>query len=116
MKIGTRDYGFRLTVGASVEIAKLCPDGDLARIGEAVGKGYGDQALTMANVIVALNHGYVASEAFEGRKAHSLTLENVLSLSPAVFADMSSEAFKAFMGDVDGEIEVATEKKAGVEG
>lgn len=116
MKIGNRDYGFRLTVGASVEIARLCPDGDLARIGEAVGKGYGEQADTMAKVIVALNHGYVAAEEFAGRKAHSLTVENVLSLSPAVFAELSAEAFNAFMGDVNGEIEVTTEKKAAVEG
>lgn len=116
MKIGNREYGFRLTVGASIEIARLCPDGDLARIGEAVGKGYGEQATTMAKVIVALNHGYVASEEFSGRNAHSLTVENVLSLSPVVFADLSAEALRAFIGDVEGELEVETEKKAAVEG
>lgn len=116
MKIGNREYGFRLTVGASIEIARLCPDGDLARIGEAVGKGYGEQATTMAKVIVALNRGYVASEEFSGRNAHSLTVDNVLSLSPSVFADLSAEALRAFMGDVEGELEVETEKKAAVEG
>ena len=37
MKIGNKEYGFRLTVGASVQIAKLCPNGDLSRISEAIG-------------------------------------------------------------------------------
>lgn len=116
MKIGNREYGFRLTVGASVEVARLCPGHDLSRIGEAIGDGYGEQAETMARLIVALNNGYVAAEAFEGRKAFRLTLEDVLSLSPSVFADMANEAIRAFMGDVSGEIEVETEKKAGAEG
>lgn len=116
MKIGNREYGFRLTVGASMEIAKLCPGGDLSKIDEAIGNGYGEQAEAMARMIVALNHGYAAYEEFEGRKAFRLTLENVLSLSPSVFTEMSQEAFRAFTGDIDGEIEVETEKKAGAEG
>ena len=116
MKIGNHEYGFRLTVGASIQIAKLCPNGDLARIGEAVGNGYGEQAEVMAKMIVALNNGYCAAEEFEGRKAYRLTVENVLSLSPATFAELSLEAFKAFTGDIDGEIEVESEKKAAEEG
>ena len=116
MKIGNREYGFKLTVGASVQIAKLCPGGDLSKIGKAIGNGYGEQAEAMAAMIVALNNGYAASEEFEGRKAHRLTLENVLSLSPAVFADLSVEAIKAFQRDVNGDMEVESEKKAGVEG
>lgn len=116
MQIGKHEYGFRLTVGASIQIAKLCPNGDLARIGEAVGNGYGEQAETMAQMIVALNNGYCAAEEFEGRKAHRLTVDNVLSLSPATFAKLSHEAFKAFIGDIDGEIEVESEKKAAEEG
>lgn len=117
MKIGNREYGFKLTVGASVQIAKLCPDGDLSKIGKAVGNGYGEQAEVMAKMIVALNNGYASAEEFEGRKAHRLTLENVLSLSPGVFAELSQEAIRAFTGDIDGELEVETDsKKAGAEG
>ena len=41
MKIGNKEYGFRLTVGASLQIAKLCPNGDLSRISEAIGTQYG---------------------------------------------------------------------------
>ena len=116
MKIGNNEYGFKLTVGASVQIARLCPDGNLARIGEVVGNGYGEQAETMAKLIVALNGGFVAAEEFEGRQANRLTLDGVLSLSPAVFAEMTAEALRSFAGDIDGEIEVESTKKAEAEG
>lgn len=116
MKIRDKEYGFRLTVGASIQIAKLCPNGNLARIGEAIGTGYGTQAEVMAKIVVALNNGYAAWEAFEGRKAERLTLDDVLALPPNVFAEMSAEAMHAFMNDVDGEIEVDQSKKAGAEG
>lgn len=116
MKIGKKEYGFRLTVGASIAISRLCPNGDLSKIEKAIGNGYGDQAETMAKIIVALNNGYAAAEEFEGRQASRLTLENVLALTPDVFAKLSEEAMSAFVKDADGEIEVESEKKAGAEG
>lgn len=116
MKIGTKEYGFKLTVGASIQIAKLCPNGDLSRIAEAVGGDYGSQADTMARLIVALSNGYAASEEFEGREANRLTYEDVLSLSPSEFTEVSAEAFRVFGVDVKGDIEVESEKKAAAEG
>lgn len=116
MKIGTKEYGFRLTVGASIQISKLCPDGDLSRIAEAVSGGYGKQADVMARLIVALSNGYAAAEEFEGRTANRLSYEDVLSLSPAVFTEVSAEAFRVFGVDVKGDIEVESEKKAAAEG
>ena len=116
MKIGNKEYGFRLTTGASVEIAKLCPNEDLLKIGDAIGNGYGRQAEAMARMIVALNEGFVAFEKFEGREANRLTYEHLMSMSPAQFAEVSRNAIKAFTGDIDGEIEVESEKKAAAEG
>lgn len=115
MLINGKEYGFKLTVGASIQIAKLCPDGDLARIAEAVQGEYGHQAEVMAQLIVALNNGYAAAEAFEGREANRLSIEAILSLSPAEFTEVSAEAFRCFGVDVNGEIEVET-KKAEAEG
>lgn len=112
MKIGNKEYGFRLTVGASVQIAKLCPDGDLTRIGDAIGKDYGHQAESIARIIVALNNGYAASEEFEGRTADRLTYDAVMSLSPASFSELSAEAFRCFGVDVKGEVEIEPTKKA----
>ena len=116
MNIGNKTYGFRLTVGASVQIAKLCPDGDLGRIAESVGGGYGQQAETLAKIIAALSNGYAASEAFQGRDANRLSVEDVLSLDPKTFEAVTKEAFAAFGIDVKGEVEVAPTKKAAVEG
>lgn len=116
MKIGNKEYGFKLTVGASMQIAKLCPEGDLARIAEAVGTKYDQQADVMAKMIEALSNGYAAAEEFEGRQANRISYAEVLSLSPAAFTELSAEAFRVFGVDVKGEIEVETEKKAAVEG
>lgn len=116
MIINGNEYGFKLTVGASIQVAKLCPNGDLARIAEAVGGDYTTQADAMAKIIVALSNGYAAAEEFEGRKANRLTYEAVLSLSPSMFTDVSAEAFRCFGVDVKGEIEVEASKKAAEEG
>ena len=116
MKIGGKEYGFKLTVGASVQIARLCPDGDLARISEAVGTNYGEQAETLARMISALSNGYAAAEAVEGREAARLSVEDVLSVDPKTFEALTREAFAAFSSDIKGEVEVKPTKKAAVEG
>ena len=116
MVINGKEYGFKLTVGASIQIAKLCPNGDLSRIAEAVGGEYGQQAEAMAKFVEALSNGYAAAEEFEGRKANRLTYGAVLAMSHATFSDVCSEAFKAFGADVKGEIEVEPSKKAVEEG
>lgn len=112
MKIGNKEYGFRLTVGASVQIAKLCPNGDLSRISEAIGTQYGTQAEAMAQVISALSNGYAAAENFAGRKANRLSVEDVLSVDPNTFEALMKAAFAAFGNDVNGEIEVSGKKAA----
>lgn len=116
MHINGKEYGFKLTVGASIQIAKLCPNGDLSRIAEAVGGEYGQQADTMAKFIEALSNGYAAAEEFAGRKANRISYESVLSLSPNLFSEICNEAFKAFGADAKGEIEVEASKKAVEEG
>ena len=116
MLINGKEYGFKLTVGASIQIAKVCPNGDLARIAEAVGGEYGQQANAMAKFIEALSNGYAAAEEFEGREANRLSYESVLAMSPTLFAEVCNEAFKAFGADIKGEIEVEASKKAVEEG
>lgn len=116
MLINGKEYGFKLTVGASIQIAKVCPNGDLSRIAEAVGGEYGQQAESMARFVAALSNGYAAAEEFEGREANRLSYESVLALSPNLFTEVCAEAFRAFGADVKGEIEVQSSKKEGAEG
>lgn len=116
MLINGKEYGFKLTVGASIQIAKVCPNGDLSRIAEAVGGEYGQQAEAMARFVAALSNGYAAAEEFEGREANRLSYESVLALSPNLFTEVCAEAFMAFGADVKGEIEVQASKKEGAEG
>ena len=116
MTINNKDYGFKLTVGASVQIARLCPNGDLSRIGEAVGGEYGNTVEAMCEIITALNNGFAASEEFEGREANRIKKEELFSLSPSDFMEVQTEAMKAFGIDISGEIEVKSTKKAEAEG
>ena len=111
-----KEYGFALTTGASVVISRLCPDGDISRIVDALSGAYGDTIETMCSIIVALNGGYVAQEKMCGREAKRITAEELLALSPSDFMEVQQTALKAFGVDLKGEIEVVSEKKAGVEG
>lgn len=116
MIINGKEYGFKLTVGASVKVASMCPNGDLAKLGEVMKGAYGKQADSIAKIVSYLNEGYVAAEKFAGRDANVLTVDGIMSLSPTEFTALSDEAFQAFVGDASGEIEVESEKKAGAEG
>lgn len=116
MIINNKEYGFSLTVGASVAIAKLCPNGDISRIGEAVGGDYASTVETMCEIILALNSGHAAQEAFANRDANRLTKEELMAMPPNLFMEIQQEAMKAFGIDIKGEIEVVSEKKAVVEG
>ena len=111
-----KEYGYALTVGASIAISRLCPNGDISRIGEAVSGEYGDTVEKMCAIIVALNGGYVAEEKLAGREAARITMEELLAMRPADFLEMQKQALRAFGLDLNGEIEVVSEKKAGVEG
>ena len=116
MVINGKEYGFKLTVGASVKISRLCPDGDLAKLGKVMEDAYGKQAEAIAKIICYLNEGFVQSEKFYGRTAESLTEDMLMAITPSEFASVSDAAFKAFLGDVNGEIEVETPKKEEAEG
>ena len=43
MIINGKDRKFLLTIGASAEISDLCPQGDLARLGEVFNQSYAKQ-------------------------------------------------------------------------
>ena len=112
MKIKNTEYGFRLTVGASIRIAELCPNRDLSRISEAIEKNYGTKAdLIMSRILLELNAGYAAAEAYEGRAAARLKLIDVLELQPVEFGAACDEAVQVFARDIDGEIEIVAKGK-----
>lgn len=111
MKIHGKEINFALTVGASLEIAKLCPDGDLQRIGELFGNdNYIKTVETSIKMMKAMNNAYVGIEKLNGREADALTEEELLMLTPTELADATQALLAAFMSDAKGEIETESKK------
>lgn len=118
MDIHGKEIGMCFTIGAYVQISKLCPNGDLKRLAEVFSDNYAESVENIVDIIVALNGGFVASEALEGRNAFRLTKDMVLALSPAEFTDLQTMALSVLKSDTKGEVEVSKtgkKEKAGEE-
>lgn len=113
MKIFNYDYGFLLTVGASAEIADLCPNGDIEKLGEALDGAYSHTLDITNGMIVAMSRGYEMNKAFEnpGYEPHPLTKDVLMALPQSVFAEVEAEAVKAFSASKERAVEVEAKKK-----
>ena len=99
MLIHGKERGFALTIGATIEIAEFCPNGDISRIADAITKGgYARQMTNICKLIVALNKGYEERRAFEeaGYTPDPLTENEVRTLTTADLAILQAEAMAAF--------------------
>ena len=98
MVVYGKERGFLMTVGASAEIAKRCPDRRLENWAAMLRDG--DDAATIehrAALICILNKGYELNRQYTepGYTAEPLTAEAVLSLPSATFLALLEEALKA---------------------
>ena len=108
MKIHNKEVGFALTVGASIEISKLCPDNDITRIDEVLGSDYVKNLETTVKMILIMNKAFVGVERMEGREAPLITEEEVLLLTPKKITELTKAMMDAFRDDSRGELEVET--------
>lgn len=117
MQVHGREVGFRFTVGASVKISNLCPDGDITSLGEVLEGQYGRVARDTAAVVAALSEGYEQAQAYEvpGYKPRPLTVDEVMTLRVDEFARLQQAALTAWMEDSKPTVEVEPEKKEGGE-
>lgn len=113
MQVYGREVGFRFTVGASAEISDICPDGDISRLGEVLTGQYGETVRDSAAVIAALSEGYEQTRKFEDASytPRPLTVEEILSLGMAEFAELQRAAMSAWRTDAAPTVEVEPEKK-----
>lgn len=99
MELFGKERGFKMTVGASAEIAKLCPGKRLENLRAVFGNDADDAASleNTAAVVVALNRGYEQSMKFSdpSYKAEPLSVEQLLSLDMETFRAITSEAVLA---------------------
>lgn len=102
MVINGIERHFLRTTGATIQIAKLCPDEDLSKIEalfseKSTAKMY-DNIITMA---VIFNEGYEGREAMmNGTVADPLKRDELLTLTDKEFAELQDEVLKAWSGEV----------------
>lgn len=115
MKIKGKEVGFALTVGASIELAKICPNHEITRIGELFAEDYLANMENICKFIAIMSKGFKDAEALEGRNVEMLTEEQVKALRPDELTAIMSEAMASFKSDGKGEVEADSKKEAGGE-
>lgn len=114
MKIHGREIGMRLTIGATLEIAKLTPHENIDEIGELIGNStFAGQMNLIVKFIVAMSKGYESAKRFEDPTytPNPLTEEEILSLDMQTLTALQEAAFAAYKGDSEVTVEVEEPKK-----
>lgn len=116
MIIHGREVHFYLATGAMKEIASVCPEGDLKRIGDAMESTEG-MFDTVAKMAASMSKWYELAQAFEhaGYKGQALTYEECLVLSPDEFEKLTKEVVDAFQNGRKTEVETEPIKKKEIE-
>ena len=114
MQIHGREIGMRLTIGATLEIAKLTPNESIDDIGELIENStFAGQMGLIVKFIAALSRGYENYKRFEtdGYVPKPLTEEEILSLDMQTLMELQAAAFAAYRGDSEPTVEVEDSKK-----
>ena len=113
MEIYGKERGFSLTVRAASNVARLCPGGDLSKMGEILnGKNFAQNLDVISKFIVYMSEGYEERKHFEtGEDLDPMTLEEVQSLTMDELTKLQQAAFSAFAGDAKPSVETEPSKK-----
>ena len=113
MEIYGKERGFSLPVKAAADIARLCPGGDLKKLGEILnGDNFAVNLDVISKFIVAMSAAYEERKHFEtGEEPNPLTLEEVQSLTMDELKNVQQAAFEAFNGDAKPTVEAEPLKK-----
>lgn len=115
MIIHGREITLRRTVGAEVEIADMCQDGDIKNLADFLFKQtvYSRRIRNMAKFSAALSRAGESYLHFQNAEyaPDPLTVDEILSLSPEEFNLLQEAAMKAFMDDGKTTVETEAPKK-----
>lgn len=115
MKVYGREINFLRTVEATIKIADMCPDSDIANADKLFDGTYQVSQSTAASFMAILSEGFENHKAFEepGYQARPLGEKEALSLSTEEFNELFGEAVMAYSGEKPTvETEVKKTKKA----
>ena len=108
-----KEYGFLFSVGAEQELARLCPGGDLARLGELLTRKDADAVGLVVELVCVLSRWHEKARALEepGYEPRPLTAEELSLLPMAEFAALQNEAMLAMRRDAGQTVEAEPGKK-----
>lgn len=113
MEYQGRKIGFKRTVGAVTDLAKLAPDGRVDRLGELfTEENLGLTIESGARFLAILNKWYEKSLVFEnkGYKPDPIPEEWFLSLDMDEFTELMNDAMKSFGLDDEVTVEAVEPK------
>lgn len=100
VKIRGKEYGFAATLGAIFELKKLCPDGNINRLGEYVGNEDYETAIRhQMEMIRIFNDWYVKKEQFEGREAAQIDTSIFEMLEIEEYREVWAAVLKTYAND-----------------
>ncbi len=116
MKINGREINFLRTVKVTCDIAEMCPNKDIQRIGELFSEN--DVATTIksgAKLIHYLNEGYEMNKKYNepGYEPKILSEEEIMYLDDTTYTKLMQAAMKGMGIGAETTIEVEEPKKKG---
>lgn len=114
MEYKGREIGFKRTVGAVADLAKIAPDGRIDRLGEIFNEN--NLGLTLesgASFLAILNKWYEKSLVFENKDyiPDPIPVDWFMSLDMEDFTDLMNKAMKQF--GIDDQITIETVEPKG---
>ena len=118
MEINGREYGFRLTAGAAMDISDKCPGKDLKNFAALLDGSVGPTLEGRATFICALSRGEEEARAFEepGYKPAPLTPEMLRVLDLATFTAAMEAAAAAFREGLETTVNARAKKNEAAAG
>lgn len=115
MFVHGREVKFKFTIGASIEVARMCKDGKLENIGSIFEGTYEEVAHNNNMFIIALHKGYIDSMKFEDPKfdEEPITEQELLLLEQKEYSQLQDEAYAAYYGDSKRNVETEPVKIKG---
>ena len=101
MKLNGKEILFRRSVRATADLAEICPNKDIAKIGELMNGGTGQQLATGAVLIHVLNAAYESHRAMTepGYEPRAITVDEIMDLDETEYMTLMTEALAVFRAD-----------------
>lgn len=113
MLLRGKEIKFLRTVKATSDIASLCPDKDISRIGELFEGTLPVTLETGAKIIHYLNEGYEMNKHFDDPtyEPQIISVEEIMYLDDATFTQLMNEAVQGISNGAETTVEVEESKK-----